>query len=124
MGRDSQRGDDVRDREWDSDTESVGGASDVEVSEFVEPTVAENPIVLEATVRASVRAFAILDAVNLVDLFDHRARVMRSVPHVLKGVFRMALRVAFQEIFDGTFQYAFSNKSRMRVCCSRLANSL
>ena len=98
----SQRADDVRDREWDSDTESVGGASDVEVSEVVEPTVAESPVVLEARVRAPVRAFASLDAVNLVDLFDHRARVMRSVPHVLKGVFRMALRVAFQEIFDGT----------------------
>ena len=53
-------------------------------------------------VRALVRAFASLDAVNLVDLFDHRARVTRSVPHVLKGAFRMALRVAFQEIFDGT----------------------
>ena len=100
----SQRADDVRDREreWDSDTESVGGASDVEVKEVVETTVAEIPVVMEARVRAPVRAFASLDAVNLVDLFDDRARVMRSVPHVLKGAFRMALRVAFQEIFDGT----------------------
>ena len=98
----SQRADVVRDREWDLDTESVGGASDVEVSEVVEHTVAENPVVLDARVRAPVRTFASLDAVNLVDLFDHRARVMRSVPHILKGAFRMALRVAFQEIFDGT----------------------
>ena len=73
----------------------------MEVSEVVEPTVVENPVVLEARVRAPVRAFASLDAVNLVDLFDHRAMVMRSSPHVLKGAFRMALRVAFQEIFDG-----------------------
>ena len=70
-------------------------ASDVEVNEVVEPTVAEIPVVMEARVRALVRDFASLDAVNLVDLFDHRARVMRSVPHVLKGVFRVALRVAF-----------------------------
>ena len=100
----SQRAEDVRDREreWDSDTKSVGCASDVEVNEVVEPTVAEIPVVMEARVRAPVRAFANLDAVNLVDLFDHWARVMRSVPHVLKGAFRMALRVAFQEIFDGT----------------------
>ena len=89
----AQRADDVRDRERerDSDTESVGGASDVEVNEVVEPTVAEIPIVMEARVRALVRAFASLDTVNLTDLFDHRARVMRSVPHVLNGVFRMAL---------------------------------
>ena len=32
----------------------------------VEPTVAENPVVLKARVRAPVRAFASLDAVNLV----------------------------------------------------------
>ena len=57
------------------------GAPDVEVSEVVEPTVAENPVVLEARRRAPVRAFASSDAVNLVDLFHHRARVMRSVPH-------------------------------------------
>ena len=49
----SQRTDDVRDREWDSDTESVGRASDVEVSEVVEPTVAENPVILEARMAAS-----------------------------------------------------------------------
>ena len=34
-------------------------------------------------------------------MFDHQARIW-SVPNVLKGVFRMALRVAFQEFFDGT----------------------
>ena len=74
--------------DWPNSATTRGGASDVEVNEVVEPT--------------PLRAFESLDAVNLVDLFDHRARVMRSVPHVLKGAFRMALRVAFQEIFDGT----------------------
>ena len=29
------------DREWDSDTDTVGGVSDVEVTEVVEPTVEE-----------------------------------------------------------------------------------
>ena len=38
---------------------------------------------------------------NLTDLFESRANVMRSVPHVLRGAFRMALRVACQEILDG-----------------------
>ena len=64
-------------------------ASDVEVSEVVEPTVAENPVVLEARVRAPVRAFASLDAVNFVDLFNHRAIVMRSVPNVLNSEVRV-----------------------------------
>ena len=100
----SQHADEVRDREreWDSDTETVGGASDFEVNEVVETTVAEIPVVVEARVRAPMRAFTSLDAVNLADLFEHRARVMRSVPHVLKGAFRLALRVACQEICDGT----------------------
>ena len=89
------RADEVREREWDSDTETVGGASDVEVDEVVEPTVAEIPVVMEARVRAPIRAFTSLDAVNLVDLFDHRARVMRSVPHVPKGALKKAFRVAF-----------------------------
>ena len=43
----SQRADDVRDREREWDLESVGGASDVEVNEVVEPTVAEIPVVME-----------------------------------------------------------------------------
>ena len=51
--------------------------------------------------RAPVRAFASLDAVGLSELFKRRAEVMQSVPHVLKGAFRMALRVACQEILEG-----------------------
>ena len=90
------------DHDGESDTESLGGASDVEdVGEVLEPTVVETPVPLEVRVRAPARAFASLDAVNLTDLFESRANVMRSVPHVLRGAFRMALRVACQEILDG-----------------------
>ena len=47
-----------REREWDLDTESVGGASVAEVNEVVEPTVAEVPVVMEARERALVRGFS------------------------------------------------------------------
>ena len=39
-------------------------------------------------------AFASLDTVNLAEMFSSRARVMQSVPWVLR-----ALKVAMQEIF-------------------------
>ena len=87
--------------EWDSDTDTVGGVSDAEVTEVVEPTVEEVPVLMDARVRAPVRAFTSLDAINLTDLFEHRPKLMQSVPHILRGAFRLALRVACQEILDG-----------------------
>ena len=52
--------------------------------------------------RAPLRAFTSLDAVCFTDVFENRARVMRSVPFVISGAFRSALRIALQEIIDGT----------------------
>ena len=89
------------DHEWDSDTDTVAGGSEVEVGEILEPTVVQIPVAMEPRVRAPVRVFASLDAVDLSDVFERRAKVMRSVPHVLKGAFRMAMRVACQEILEG-----------------------
>ena len=89
------------DHEWDSDTDSIGGASDVEGVDVVEPTLVEDPIILEGRLRAPMRSFASLDAVNLSELFESRPQLMRSVPHVLQGGFRSAMRVAFQEILAG-----------------------
>ena len=54
-----------------------------------------------ARVRAPMRSFASLDVLNLSELFESRPRVMRSVPHILRGGFRLALRVACQEILAG-----------------------
>ena len=34
------------------------------------------------------------------ELFEIRLRVMRFVPHILRGGFRLALRVVFQEILS------------------------
>ena len=61
----------VSDHEWDPDTDSIGGASDVEVVDFPAPTVPETPIELEPR----IRAFA--------EVFNLRGRVMQSVPWML-----------------------------------------
>ena len=55
-----------------SDTDTVGGGSDGEVGEILEPTAVETPVAMEPRVRAPVRAFARLDAVDLHDLFESR----------------------------------------------------
>ena len=90
------------DHEWDSDTHSIGGASGVEGVDVVEATARGGPPsfwkgdcgLLKGRLR-------VLDAVNLSELFESRPRLTRSVPHILRGVFRSALRVAFQEILAG-----------------------
>ena len=43
-------------------------------------------------------AFASLDDVNLVEEFDERACVMKSVPRFMQGPYRIAMRVALQEM--------------------------
>ena len=52
------------DHEWDSDTESVEGVSDVEDEECPEASVLETPILAER-IQARARAFASPDSVNL-----------------------------------------------------------
>ena len=85
------------DHEWDSETDSIGGASDVEVVDVVEATPVEDPIILEGRLRAPVRSFASLDAVNLLELFESRPRLMRSVPHVFRG----EGSISFESRFSG-----------------------
>ena len=72
--------------EWDSDTDTVGGVSDAEVTEVVEPTVEEVPVPMDARVRAPVRAFTSLDAINVTDLFEHRAKLMQQCSHSERNV--------------------------------------
>ena len=82
--------------------DSVEGASLAEVGDVVEPTAESPPIDMEPRVRAPRRNFvASLDDVCLTDVFENRARVMRSVPFVMRGAFRAALRVALEEIVQG-----------------------
>ena len=89
-------------QESEEDTESLAGAaSEVEIVEVPEPTVDSDPIPTELRLRAAPGAFASLDAVFLHEVFEMRARVMRSVPVVLRGAFRAAIRVSMQEILNG-----------------------
>ena len=46
-------------------------------------------------------AFASFDAVDLSDVFTKRARVLKSLPAVLKGAFRSSLRLSLQEAERG-----------------------
>ena len=77
-----------------SDTDIVGGGSDVEVGEILEPTAVETPVAMEPRVRAPARAFARLDAVDLHDLFESRCLTSSEELFV-------ALRLACQEILEG-----------------------
>ena len=47
-------------------------------------------------------AFASLDVVNLTEEFDQPASVLKTFPHFLKGPYRIAMRVALQEIEEGS----------------------
>ena len=89
-------------QESEADTESLpGAASEVETVEVPEHTVDSDPIPMERRLRAAPGAFASLDAIDLRQVFELRARVMRSVPVVLRGAFRAAIRVSMQEILNG-----------------------
>ena len=88
----------ANDHEWDADTDSVPGASDAEVGDVVEPTVVEIAVLIEPRVRAVGGAFASLDVVNISEVCDRRPKLMQTVP----VVFRSAMKLALQEILDGT----------------------
>ena len=89
-------------QESEADTESLpGAASVVETVEVPEHTVDSDPIPMERRLRAVSGAFASLDAIDLREVFELRARAMRSVPVVLRGAFRAAIRVSMQEILNG-----------------------
>ena len=84
-----------------SDTESINGVSDAEGEDIREPVAPTEPVGVDFRGRPPVRAFASLDSVNLVEVFNRRANVMRAVPLVFRGAFRSALKLAMQEIVDG-----------------------
>ena len=80
-----------------SDTESLGGVSDVSLTE-VRSEAEPDPVVEEASISPACRAaLRWLDTVDLTAIFSRRAAVMRSVPQFLCGAFRAAMRLALQE---------------------------
>ena len=81
----------------EDDTETLGDVFEVGEEEGPEATMAE-PIAVRRQIQGLQLAFALLDGVDLKSRFTFRACVMHTVPHIMKGVFRLGLRVALEEV--------------------------
>ena len=95
----------------DQDSESdtiVGGVSEAGEDALEEPTAPESPIRLRP--RGRQEAFASLDVVELKSVFSRRAHFLRTIPFILKGAFRSALRTTLDKVIAGHNQ---GNESRM-----------
>ena len=95
---------------FEEDTETVDGVSVGDDEGGFAATPVEVPPMIERPVRGLQGAFASLDGVNLKDRFKFRACVMRTVPYVMKGAFRLGLRAALEEVLAG-----FTQRSDVRM---------
>ena len=59
------------------------------------------PIDLDPRRKIIATSFGLLDEVCLKDEFNHRAHVLKVVPFVVRGAFRGAMRLDFEEILEG-----------------------
>ena len=84
-----------------SDKESISGVSEVEC-EHEQPSPPD-PVLIPDSIRnaATGRAFRSLDLVNLRDMFEQRANLMKAVPQCLRGPFRAGMRLALAEVEVG-----------------------
>ena len=103
----------------ESDTDSIGdgaissgddGMSDIVPQ--VEPTAVEVPVEFDPRPSQCNAAFRILEGVSLVEIFHRRACVMRSVPFVVRGAYRMAMRIALHQVVTGRDQNSEVRVSR------------
>ena len=83
-----------------SDTVSLSEASEVGDDGGVDDTPPEFPIVVDRG-RSQSEAFAPMSSVDLKECFTFRACLMRTVPQIMKGAFRLAIRTALEEILVG-----------------------
>ena len=85
-----------------SDTETVGGVSNVSIDASSSTVVLEPEVMVDDIVGRAVReAIRGLDVLDISAIFSRRASVMRSPPKFLSGAFRSAMRVALNEIHGG-----------------------
>ena len=85
-----------------SDTETIGGISDVSMDGGTISEGEADPSVVEVSMGPALRdALRWLDTVDLTGIFCRRACVMRSPPRFLSGRYRAAMRLALQEIANG-----------------------
>ena len=61
-------------------------------------------------------AFTILDPVDLKEVFECRANVIRVVLHVVRGAFRLAIRAALEEVIAGHEMHS-EVRIGVRTCC-------
>ena len=66
-----------------------------------EPAMFEDPVDVAPRASQHVAAFRTLEAWSLAEIFQRRARVMRSVPFIMEAAYRGAMRVALQEVMRG-----------------------
>ena len=81
-------------KESESDTDSIGGASEVDADDVHLDSV---PDVAPPRIFGPQLAFASLDTVNFVEMFSTRAHAFCA-----RDVFRTVVKAAMQEILDGT----------------------
>ena len=103
----------------ESDTDSIGdgaiSSGDDGVSEGVpqvEPTAVEVSLEFDPRQSQCTVAFRMLEGVSLVEIFHRRACVMRFVPLIVRGAYRMAMRIALQEVVTGRDQNSEGRVSR------------
>ena len=79
----------------------IDGQSEVSGVEEAESEVEPDPPFRMPGVATLRAAFLLLDQVNLADEMKERASVMKSVPKILRGPYRIAMRTALEEICGG-----------------------
>ena len=57
-----------------------------------------------------------LDEVDVGRIFNQRAAVIKSVPHCLKGPFRTALELVFEQIFERINNDRSHDSPRAQTC--------
>ena len=85
----------MSDETSESDTESVPDP------EFESEEVRVEPEVRFEREHNFQAAFVSLDGINIMEMFETRAQVMRTVPFFMRGVLRGGFRVAIDEVVAG-----------------------
>ena len=80
----------------ESDTDSLPGTDAVQ-----EESVEESVVDFAVQQRAIRAVFQLLDECELSTVFETRAQTMKTVPFILRGAFRAAVRTSLEEIMSG-----------------------
>ena len=91
---------DLKESASQSDIVSLSEASEVGDDGGVDDTPLEFPIVVDRG-RSQSEAFASMSSVDLKECFTFRDCLLRTVPQIMKGAFRLAIRTALEQILVG-----------------------